>query len=148
MLEQFEFPLQPGAAGVEFVEGRFVVGRGTMGGAGDIRAVKFESVVPPHAFGAVGEAGFVEDAVKQVARFVAGEDAAGAIGSVGSGGEADDEQAGVGIAEGRDWSSPVFVGKVGAAPDTGDFGAMLDQARATAAGGDLLLQGSEPCVAI
>ena len=63
--------------------------------------------------GFAGEAELVEDGVHEVAGAVAGEGAAGAVGSVSSGGEAEDEDAGVGIAEARDGFGPVFLITVG-----------------------------------
>ncbi len=70
-----------------------------MGGRGDPCVVEFEPVVYVAAFGLGGEAGAVEGSIEEVAGTVASEHASCTIGAMRSGREAQDEQAGFGIAE-------------------------------------------------
>ena len=92
------------------------------------------------AGGLVGEAGVVEGLVEEIAGAIAGEDAAGAVGAVGTGGEADDDEAGFGIAEGGDGEAPVGFVAIGAALGLGDGLAVLAEAGALVAVGDLFLE--------
>ena len=57
----------------------------------------------------------MQGAVEPLAGAIAGEDAAGAVGAVGAGREADDDEARGGIAEAGDGAGPVGVGGVGGA---------------------------------
>jgi hypothetical protein len=57
----------------------------------------------------VGEAGAVQRGVEPVARSVAGEDAAGAVGAVGGRGEAEDVDGGLGVAEAGRGPAPVLL---------------------------------------
>ena len=88
------------------------------------------------ARGLVGEAQIVEDGVHEVARAVAGEDAAGAVGSVGSGSEAKDEDAGAGVAKAGDGTGPVGLVLVGATFGFADAAAVVAKAGATFTGDD------------
>ena len=78
-------------AGADLFGERLVTGRGAVDGAGDPGAGEFEAVVHVGAGWLVGEAGVVEGLVEKIAGAVTGEDAAGAVGAVGGGGEADDD---------------------------------------------------------
>ena len=60
---------------------------------------ELEAVVAVDRAWFAGEAELVQDGVHEVAGAVAGEGAAGAVGSVSAGGEAKNEDAGTGIAE-------------------------------------------------
>ena len=68
---------------------------------------QLEAVVAGDGAGFAGEAEFVEDGVHEVAGAVAGEGSAGAVGSVGAGGEAEDEDSGAGVAKARNGAGPV-----------------------------------------
>jgi len=81
----------------------------------------------------------VEDGIHEVAGAVAGERAAGAVGSVGSGSEADDEDSGTGVAEAGDGASPVGLVLVGAAFGFADTLAVGAEAGAAFAGDDGLM---------
>jgi len=90
-----------------------------------------------------GEAGFVEDGKQEVAGAVAGEGAAGAVGAVRAGGEAECEYAGMRIAEGGNGFAPIVPIGISAAANTGNFCAVGTQARASIAGDDLRVQSIE-----
>ena len=90
-----------------------------------------------------GEAGLVEHGKQKVARAVAGEGPAGAVGAVRAGREAQGKHAGMLVAEGGDGFAPVLPIGIGAAAHAGHFGAILAQARAAIAGDDLCIQGFE-----
>lgn len=93
--------------------------------------------------GLIGEAGFVERAEEEIAGAVAGEDAASAVGTMGAGGEAEDEEAGGGVTEAGDGSAPVGFRSVGATLDDGDVGAVFSQAGALITGDDGGGEGTE-----
>ncbi len=73
-------------------------------------------------------------------RTVAGEGATGAVGSVGSGSQAEDEDTGVGIAESGDRLGPIFLVAVGFSASLADATDVGDQPRTTRAVCDVLLQ--------
>ena len=95
-----------GPAGVALVGGRLVGRRRAAHRRGDPRAGEAQPVVAGGARRLVGEAGAVEGGVEEVARAVAGEHPAGAVGAVGGRGQADDHDPGVGIAEARARAGP------------------------------------------
>lgn len=138
--EELEFLFEEGAAGGDFVGCWFVTGWGAVDGAGDPGVAEEEAVVAVGAGGLVGEAGVEEGLIEEVAGAVTGEDAAGAVGAVSAGGEAEDEEAGGGVAEGGDGAAPVGLVEIGAALDLRDEAAVLAEAGAALAGDDLLLK--------
>jgi hypothetical protein len=71
--------------------------------------------------------------VQEVAAAISGEHAPGAIRAVGCGGQADDQELSLRIAEAGDGAAPVRFVAVGAALGAGDFLAVANQARAFAA---------------
>lgn len=143
VFEEAEFAFEEGLAGADLVGVGLVVGRGAADGGGDPGVVEGEAVGTVSGGGLVGEAGFVEGAEEEVAGAVAGEDAAGAVGAVGSGGEAEDEDARGGVAEAGDGAAPIGLGLVGAALDFGDVLAVLAQAGTEVAGGDVVSEGGK-----
>ncbi len=136
VFEEFEFAFEEGLAGADFGGIGFIVGRGAADRSGDPGVVEDEAVVTVRGVWLVGEAGFVESAEEKIAGAVAGEDAAGAVGTVGSGGEAEDEEAGGGVAEAGDGAAPVGLRLVGAAFDYGDVGAVFAETGALVTGDD------------
>jgi hypothetical protein len=78
----------------------------------------------------------VEDWVHEVAGAIAGKGAAGAVGSVGPGSQAKDEDAGFRITEAGDRASPIGLVEVGAAPGFADATAVVAKAGATFARDD------------
>lgn len=126
-----------GGAVADF-EGRgFVAGRGAADDGGDPGVAELEAVCAGGGVRLIGEADFVEDGVHEVAGAVAGEGAASAVGAVRSRGEADDEDAGAGVAEAGDGTCPVDLVLVGAASGDADSGTVLAEAGASLAGADL-----------
>ncbi len=82
----------------------------------------------------------MQDGIHEVAGAVAGEGAAGAVGSVSARSEAEDEDAGVGIAEARNRLSPVLLVSVGFAAGLADAADIGDEAGAAGAIGNGLLE--------
>ena len=113
-----------------------VAGRGAADDGGDPGVAETEAVVAGDGAGFGGEAEVVEDGVHEVAGAVSGEGAAGAVGTVGAGGESKDEDAGFGIAEAGDGAGPVGLVLVGAAAGFADAAAVVAQTGAAFAGGD------------
>ena len=85
----------------------------------------------------------MEDGVHEVAGAVAGKGAAGAVGSMGAGREAHDEDAGVGIAESRNGFGPVFLVAIGFAARLADATNVGDESGTTGAVRDVLLKLAE-----
>ena len=123
-------------AGADFVGGGLVAGRRAADDRGDPGVAEFEAVVAMQSAGFGGKAEGIEDGIHEVAGAVAGEGASGAVGTVGSGGEAQDEDAGFGVAEAGDGSRPVGLVDVGAATGFAEAGAVEAEARASFAGDD------------
>lgn len=138
--EQVEFALEVGTAVAEFLGGGFIAGRGAVGGGGDVEVVELESVLEGDGDGLGGEAGFVEDAVEDIAGAISGEHAAGAIGTVGSGCETEDEDAGLRVAERGNGTAPIGLVAVGAALEFRDFRSMGAEAGTAAASDDFLFE--------
>lgn len=143
-LQAFNFAIQIRRAVGQLLRQGLVVGRCAAGGGGDEQVVELEPVVPVGGRGLIGEAGFVEHRVHEVAGSVAGEGTASTVGTVGSGGEAENEDTGIGIAKGGDGLAPVVVVAVGAALLAGDLLAVGDEARALGAGDDFAVEDGEP----
>ena len=122
---------------------RFVAGRGAADDGADPDLAELEAVVATGGGGLAGEAEFVEDGVHKVSGAVTGKWAAGPVGAVGPGSEAEDEDAGLGITEAGNGFGPVFLVAEGLAAgftDTADVG---DKARAAGAICNALLQRIE-----
>lgn len=98
----------------------FVAGRSAADDRGNPGMAELEAIVAGDSARFAGEAQLVQDGVHEVAGAVAGEGTAGAVGSVGSGSEAKDENASFGIAEAGYGASPVDVILVGTAADLAD----------------------------
>ena len=120
-----DFGGEMGGAVADFLRGGLVAGRGAADDGADPELAELEAVVAMEGDGFAGEAELVEDGVHEVAGAVAGEGAAGAVGSVGTGGEAEDENAGVGIAEAGDGFGPVFLIAVGFSAGLADATAIV-----------------------
>jgi len=91
-----------------------VAGRGAANDGGDPGVAELQAIFAGDGAGFGGEAELVEDGIHEVAGAVAGEGTAGAVGSVGAGGEAEDENAGSGVAESGHGAGPVGLVDVGA----------------------------------
>jgi len=84
-----------------------------------------EAVGAGDAGGLVGEAGFVEGAVEEIAGAIAGEDAAGAVSAVGTGARPMMRRRALGSPK-RDGFAPVVLVEIGATADAADFFAVGD----------------------
>ena len=123
--------------------GGLVAGWSAADDRADPELAKFEAVVAADGGGLAGQAELVEDGVHEVSGAVAGERAAGAVGSVSSGGEAEDEDTGVGVAEAWNRFGPVLLVTIGLAGVRADAAAVVDEPGAEGAGSDALLSGIE-----
>src|SRR6185312_814217 len=86
-------------AGADLFWCGLVARRSAANDGADPHAAQAEAVVDVVGLGLVGEAGVMQDGIKEVARAVAREDPAGAIATVGTGGEAQGQNAGSWVAE-------------------------------------------------
>ena len=111
--ERGDFVGEVGGAVAHLLWGRLVAGRGAADYRADPELAELEAVVAADGDGFGGEPELVEDGVHEVSGAVAGEGAAGAVGSVGTGGEAEDEDAGVAVAESWNGPCPVFLVTIG-----------------------------------
>jgi hypothetical protein len=118
---------------------RFVARRGATDDGGDPGVAEFEAVVAGDGFGPGGEAQVMEDGIHEVAGAVAGEGTAGAVGTVGAGGESKNQDPCAGISEARDRACPVGLVLVGATASFADSAAIVSKSRAAFAGDDGLV---------
>ena len=116
-----------------------VAGRSAADDGADPELAQLEAVVATNGDGLAGEAKLVEHRVHEVAGAVAGEGAAGAVGSVGTGSEAEHEDAGVGVAEAGNGFGPVFLVAVGLAARLANAADVVDKPRTARAGDDVFL---------
>ncbi len=122
------------------VRGGLVAGRSTADDGADPEFAKPEPIVTADGNGLAGQAEFVENGVHEVTRAVASEGTAGAVGSVGPWGEAENENAGVGISEAGNGFGPVLLIAVRLAGVLADATAVVDQPGAAGAGRDTVLE--------
>jgi len=99
-----------------------------MAGGSDVGAMELHAVVARLTGGLGGEPRAVKHAVEDVARAVAGEHAAGAVGAVRSRREPENHDVGARVAEGRHGFSPIFPVEVGATLGAGDAGDIVAEA--------------------
>lgn len=109
----------------DLLRGGLVAGRGAADDGADPELAELEAVVAADGDGFGGEAELVEDGIHEVSGTVAGERAAGAVGSVGAGGEAEDEDAGVAVAESGNGPCPVLLITVGFTASLADSTAVV-----------------------
>ena len=132
-----------GGAVTNLLWGGLVAGWSATDDGANPELAELEAIVSADGDGLAGQPELVQDGIHEVAGAVAGEGAAGAVGTVGSGGEAEDEDAGVGVAETRNGFGPVLLVAVGLAAVFADGAAVVDEPGAAGAGGDALLSGIE-----
>ena len=106
---------------LDFFSGGFVVGGSAVADGGDQDVFELKSVLGVGGVRLGCQISFVESAIKPIAASVAGKHASGAVGSVGSGGEPDDQSVGLGIAKVWDGQSPIYVVGKGLALFESDF---------------------------
>ena len=128
------------AAVADFLWGGFVAGRGAADDGADPEFAELEAVVAGDGFGFGGEAELVEDGVHEVAGAIAGKRSTCPVGSVGARGEAENEDAGVGVAEAGNRFGPVFLIAVGLAAGLADGVAVVAQTRTASAGDDVFVE--------
>jgi len=133
-----DFLGEVGGAVADLLGLRLVAGRGASNDRGDPGVAEFQAIFAGDGAGFAGEAKFVENGIHEVAGAVAGEGAAGAVGAVGAGGEAEDEDAGAGVAEAGNRAGPVGLVDVGAAPGFAYAAAVVAEAGAAFTGDDRL----------
>jgi hypothetical protein len=97
---------------------------------------ELETIVASDSAGLTGKAKLMQDGIHEVAGAIAGEGTPGAVGSVGSGGKAKDENAGAGVAEAGNRAGPVGLVKVGTAFRFADTAAVVAKAGAAFTGND------------
>jgi len=134
--EGFNLAGKVGGAVANLLRGGFVAGRSTTDDGGDPGVAEFKAVVAGDACRLAGEAQLVQDGIHEVAGAVAGEGAASAVGSVGAGSKAEDENAGTWVPEAWDGTGPVGLILVGTALDLSDSAAIVAEARAAFAVND------------
>ena len=92
----------------------------------------------------VGESGLIQHREHEFSRSIARERASGAVGAVRARSQTHNKDASVGIAETGHGLAPVFAVAVSAALFAGNLLTVLDQARTSCAGDDLMVENSEP----
>lgn len=108
------------AAVADLLREWFVSGRGAADDGGDPCVVKLEAVVASDGSGFVSEAEVVQDGVHEVTGAVPGEGASGAVGTMCSGSESNDEDTGARVSKAGDGACPVGLVLVGAAASGSD----------------------------
>lgn len=122
------------------LRGGLVAGRSAAHYRSYPKPTQFKAVVAADGYGLAGQAEFVEDRVHEVAGAVSREGTAGAVGSMGAWGEAEHEDAGVGVAEAWDGFGPVLLVAIGLAAGFADASNVVDEPRTARAGDDAVLQ--------
>ena len=92
---------------------------------------ELETIVAGDGAGLTGEAKLVEDGIHEVAGAIASKGTTGAIRSVSTRSQAEDENAGAGVAEARNGARPVGLVLVGTAFRFADAAAVVAQAGTT-----------------
>ena len=118
---------------------RLVAGRGAANDGGDPGMAELQAIFAGDGAGFGGEAELVQDGIHEIARAVSGEGAAGAVGSMGAGGEAEDEDPRAGVAKAGYRAGPVGLVDVGAAFGLAYAAAVVAKPGAAFAGDDGLM---------
>jgi hypothetical protein len=142
-VEQLELVGGVGKAGIALLRGGLILRRGAADGGRDPEPFETEAVFAVARDGFVRETRAVEGGEEEVTRAVAGEEAAGPVGAVGGGGEAEDDDPCRWVAEAGDRTAPVGLTGVSGPFLAGYFFSPLHEPRAAAAGDDLTLQRGE-----
>ena len=121
---------EPAPAGSDLDRARAVLWRSASDDGGDQAVSELETVIAMHRRRLIGKAGIEQRPKEPVARTIAGEDAPGAIATVGSGSQPDDDQASFGITEGRNRTGPIDLVAEGRPLLLADSFPPLDEARA------------------
>lgn len=127
---------QMGGAVANLLGKGLVTGRGAADDGGDPGVAQLEAVVAGDGAGFAGEAELVQDGVHEVAGAVTGEGASGTVGSVGAGGESEDEDSGSGVAKAGYGTGPVGLVEVGTPFGFADAAAVVAKTGAALTGDD------------
>lgn len=92
----------------------------------------------------VRESGFVQHGIHESSRGITREWPAGAVGAMGTGREAEDQDSRIRVSEARDRLPPVFVVAIGATLFACDLFAIRNKARAASTGDNLAVELGEP----
>lgn len=125
-----------GGTVADLLRGGFVSGRRATDNGGDPGMAELEAVVAGGGGGLVGESHLMENGIHEIAGAITGEDAARAVGAVGSRGQAKDEDAGAGVAKAGDRPGPVGLILVGATFGFADAPAVVAEPGAAFTGDD------------
>src|SRR3712207_6550544 len=112
-VEQLELAGGVGEAGVALGWGRLVLRRGAADGGGDPGSGEAEAVLAVARERLVRQTRAVERGEEEIARAVAGEEAAGPVGAVGGGGETEDDDPRRRVPEAGEGPPPVGLARVG-----------------------------------
>lgn len=118
------------------LRGGFVSRRCAADDRGDPGVAELEAVVAADGGGLAGQADVVENGIHKIAGAVSSEDAAGAVGPMGSRREAEDEDARARVAEARHGAAPVGLVSIGATLGFGYALAVVAETGAQLAGDD------------
>lgn len=128
----------------QFLRQRLVIRGRTAGGGRNVKVGEHQAIVKVGSRGLIGEPGFVQYRIHEVSGGISRKGAAGAVGAMGAGSEAENQHAGIGIAEPGHRFPPVVPIAVGAAFFLGDLLSIGHQARATRAGNDFGVEDGQP----
>ena len=138
-LQDFDLALEIAAAIENFTRERFILRRSAAACCGDVCVLKLQAILAVNGTGLIRKARFVQGSVEKIAGAVAGEHAPCAIRSVGGGGESENEQLRVRVAESRDRLAPILPLAIGTAFFEGDLFPVFHQTRALAASDDFFV---------
>lgn len=145
MPELSEFRVQMHGAVADLLRSRLVSWRGAANHRCDPGFAKLESILARHTLRLICKAGLVENRVHEVTGSVAGERSAGSVGSMGAGGEAENQHAGARITKTRHGPCPVGLIPVRAALRLSDPFAVRAKTGALFTADDLLMNVKKIC---
>jgi hypothetical protein len=132
----------------DFAWGGLVVGRGAMGDRRDGGVYQLQTIAGGDAGRLIGESLCMHGGKEEIAGTVARKHSAGAVGPVSRGGEADDEQPGLGRSEVGNGFAPLDLVAERGAFFLGDRPAIFPQPRAALALDDRLLEALPLCIVL
>src|SRR5215469_5101120 len=144
VLQSRKFLVEIRCAVPEFLGKGFVVRRSTAYGGRDVEIAKHESVVAVRGVRLTRKSGFVEHRIHKVPGSVPCERTPGAVGAVGTGGETENYDSRIGIAESGHAFCPVLPIAIGTALLACNLFAIAHQPRAAGAGDDFSIKFFEP----
>jgi hypothetical protein len=136
LAQRFDLGGEMSGAVPNLLGGWLVSGWGAADDGGDPGMAEAQAVVAGYGVWLSREAELVEYGIHEVAGAVAGEGPAGAVGSMSTGREAENQDAGLGVSEARDGPGPVGMVDIGAAASFADASAVFAESWAELATGD------------